>query len=297
MIDPKIRDRALGAYLGLACGDALGATVEFMTKSEIAREYGIHRHIRGGGWLRLSPGQVTDDTEMSVWLGRAIIKSAGWDLKLVADCYAEWLRGVPADVGDTTRRGIRGYMIKGEIEAPLSETSAGNGAAMRNLPVALSTLGDDAAFIQRSLEQSHITHNNPLSDAAVLCLGRMVRRLIQGGGIKDCREEANGLVAAHKGFRFAPYSGLSTAYIIDTIQTVFHFYFRTDSIESCIVETVNQGGDADTTGAIAGMLAGATYGAKDLPPRWLRKLDPQVRTEIERQTDLLLALSPACRTG
>ncbi|EWY39443.1 ADP-ribosyl-(dinitrogen reductase) glycohydrolase [Skermanella stibiiresistens SB22] len=297
MIDPKIRDRALGAYLGLACGDALGATVEFMTKSEIAREYGIHRHIKGGGWLRLSPGQVTDDTEMSVWLGRAIIKSAGWDLKLVADCFAEWLRGVPADVGDTTRRGIRGYMIKGEIEAPLSETSAGNGAAMRNLPVALSTLGDDAAFIQRSLEQSHITHNNPLSDAAVLCLGRMVRRLIQGGGIKDCREEANRLVAAHKGFRFTPYSGLSTAYIIDTIQTVFHFYFRTDSIESCIVETVNQGGDADTTGAIAGMLAGATYGAKDLPPRWLRKLDPQVRTEIERQTDLLLALSPACRTG
>src|SRR3712207_4452541 len=37
MIDQQIRDRALGAYLGLACGDALGATVEFMTKSEIAR--------------------------------------------------------------------------------------------------------------------------------------------------------------------------------------------------------------------------------------------------------------------
>ena len=148
MIDPKIKDRALGAHLGLACGDALGATVEFMTKSEIAREYGIHRHIKGGGWLRLVPGQVTDDTEMSVWLGRAIIKSGGWDLTLVANCYAEWLCGVPADVGDTTRRGIRNYMIKGEIEAPLSETSAGNGAAMRNLPVILSTLGDDEAFVQ-----------------------------------------------------------------------------------------------------------------------------------------------------
>ena len=296
MIDPKIKDRALGAYLGLACGDALGATVEFMTKSEIAREYGIHRHIKGGGWLRLAPGQVTDDTEMSVWLGRAIIKSEGWDLKLVANCYAEWLRGVPADVGDTTRRGIRNYMIKGEIEAPLSDTSAGNGAAMRNLPVILSSLGDDEAFVQRSLEQSHITHNNPLSDASVLCLGRMVRRLILGGGIKECREEANDLVAQHRVFRFAPYSGLSTAYIVDTIQTVFHYYFRTDSVESCIVETVNQGGDADTTGAIIGMLAGATYGAKDIPSRWLRKLDKDVKEEIERQTDLLLALSPAFRT-
>ena len=281
---------------GESHGPALGATVEFMTKSEIAREYGIHRHIKGGGWLRLSPGQVTDDTEMSVWLGRAVLKAGGWDLKLVADGYAEWLRGVPADVGDTTRRGIRNYMIKGEIEAPLSETSAGNGAAMRNLPVILSTLGDDEAFVRRSLEQSHITHNNPLSDAAVLCLGRMVRRLILGGGIKECREEANALVAQHRAFRFAPYSGLSTAYIVDTMQTVFHYYFRTDSVESSIVETVNQGGDADTTGAIIGMLAGATYGVDDIPARWLRKLDGEVRAEIERQTDGLLALAPAFRT-
>jgi ADP-ribosyl-[dinitrogen reductase] hydrolase len=98
-------------------------------------------------------------------------------------------------------------------------------------------------------------------------------------------------------FRFAPYSGLSTAYIVDTIQTVFHYYFRTDSVEACIVETVNQGGDADTTGAIIGMLAGATYGASDIPPRWLRKLDKDVKEEIERQTDLLLALSPACRAS
>ena len=35
--------------------------------------------------------------------------------------------------------------------------------------------------------------------------------------------------------------------------------------------------------------------ARDIPPRWLRKLDKDVKEEIERQTDLLLALSPACR--
>ena len=95
---------------------------------------------------------MTDDTEMSVWLGRAIIKSGGWDLKLVANCYAEWLRGVPADVGDTTRRGIRNYMIKGEIDSQLSETSAGNGAAMRNLRSSCQRWAIDEAFVQRSLE-------------------------------------------------------------------------------------------------------------------------------------------------
>lgn len=68
-----IADRAVAAYLGLAIGDALGATVEFMTPAEIRHQYGTHREMRGGGWLRLKPGQVTDDTTMSLALGRAIL--------------------------------------------------------------------------------------------------------------------------------------------------------------------------------------------------------------------------------
>jgi ADP-ribosyl-[dinitrogen reductase] hydrolase len=297
MTDATLRSRALGAYLGLACGDALGATVEFLTKGEIAHQHGVHKHIKGGGWLRLKPGQVTDDTEMSLHLGRAILSGPGWDAKRVADEFAIWLKGHPVDVGDTTRRGIRRYIMHGTLSEPASEHHAGNGAAMRNLPVALATLGDEEAFRTWSLEQAHITHNNPLSDAAILTLGAMVRRLLLGGGVKDVREESNALVAAHRAFKFQPYRGLSTAYIVDTIQTVFHYYFQTDSVETCIVETVNQGGDADTTGAIAGMLAGATYGVEDIPARWLKKLDPAVHDEIRAQVDALLARAPLFSKG
>lgn len=292
MIDPRIRSRALGAYLGLACGDALGATVEFLTKGEIAHQYGVHKHIKGGGWLKLPAGHVTDDTEMAIHLGRAILAGPDWDVRRAADEFAIWLKGVPVDVGDTTRRGIRRYIMHGTLSEPPGEHLAGNGAAMRLLPVPLATLGDEDAMERWSLEQAHITHNNHLSDAAVLTLGRMVQRLILGGGVKDVREEANALVAKHRAFKFQPYRNLSTAFIVDTIQTVFHYYFQTDSIESCVVETVNQGGDADTTGAIAGMLAGATYGVENIPSRWLRKLDPAVQDEIRAQTDALLARSP-----
>ena len=126
----------------------------------------------------------------------------------------------------------------------------------------------------------------------MIALGRMVRRLVLGGGIVAAREEANALIAKHRQFKFQPYRGLSTAFIVDTVQTVFHYYFQTDSVESCVVETVNQGGDADTTGAIAGMLAGATYGVESIPPRWLRKLDRKVYDEICQQTDALLARAP-----
>ncbi|WP_029009127.1 ADP-ribosyl-[dinitrogen reductase] hydrolase [Azospirillum halopraeferens] len=297
MTDPTLRSRALGAYLGFACGDALGATVEFLTKGEIAHQYGVHRHIKGGGWLRLQAGQVTDDTEMSIHLGRAILAGPDWDVRRAAEEFAVWLKGVPVDVGDTTRRGIRRFIMHGTLEEPEGEHLAGNGALMRNLPVVLATLGDDDAFRTWSLEQAHITHNNVLSDAATLAFGEMVRVLLAGGGVRAVREVANRLVAQRRAFKFEPYRNLSTAYVVDTVQTVLHHYFRTDGVESCVVETVNQGGDADTTGALAGMLAGATYGVEAIPSRWLKKLDAAVQQEIRAQVDALLARAPLLRTG
>jgi ADP-ribosyl-[dinitrogen reductase] hydrolase len=285
--------RALGAYLGLAVGDALGATVEFLTAREIKAQFGVHKDMTGGGWLRLKPGQITDDTEMSLYLGQAIVGGNGWNLTAVADAFAAWLKAKPVDVGATCRRGIRRYMLQGTLESPLSDTDGGNGAAMRNLPTALFTLGDDAAFARCSLEQAHITHHHEFSDAGTLALGRMVQTLIAGGGVKDCRPIANRLIEAHRQFKFDPYPKRASGYIVDTVQTVLHHFFYTDNFEDCVVETVNRGEDADTTGALAGMLAGALYGAQAIPKRWLDKLHPEIVGKIRSQTAALLALSPS----
>nr|WP_294511554.1 ADP-ribosyl-[dinitrogen reductase] hydrolase [uncultured Rhodopila sp.] len=289
MTVPDLHERALGAYLGFAAGDALGATVEFMTRGEIETAYRRHENIVGGGWLRLAPGQVTDDTEMALCLGRAILEAETWDVARVCEQFAAWLRSKPVDVGNTCRRGIRRYMADGSVSGPFSEGDAGNGALMRNLPVVLATLTDETAFEHWSIEQSHVTHHHPLSDAAVLALGRMTRVLLAGEGIAAARQAANALVEEHKQFRFKPYRGLSSAYVIDTVQTVLHYFFATDSFVSCVVETVNQGGDADTTGALAGMLAGAAYGVQDIPPRWRSRLDLEVSEEIHVQVARLLA--------
>ena len=286
-----IHKRALGAYLGLAVGDALGATVEFMLPREIEATYGVHRDIRGGGWLKLKAGQITDDTQMSLALGNAIIARGGWDTRTAADAFVTWLNSKPVDVGNTCRRGIRRYMLDGSLEAPPNEGDAGNGACMRNLPVALATLGDTQAFEDWTLAQCHITHHHPLSDAATLALGNMVQQLLQGGGIKACRAEANQLLSLHPKFRFDPYPGRATAYILDTVQTVLHYFFRTDSFESCVTDVVNRGEDADTTGALAGMLAGAAYGVEAIPTRWLGTLDPRIKIRIETQVGALLNLA------
>jgi len=137
---PDLLDRALGAYLGLAVGDALGAPLEFLTAREIALQ-GRHTEMTGGGWLKLRPGQVTDDTEMALCLGRAWLQAGGWDVRAAAEQFAAWLRCHPIDVGNTCRRGIRRYMVAGTLQAPLSEGDGGNGAAMRIAPIALATFG------------------------------------------------------------------------------------------------------------------------------------------------------------
>ncbi|MHB1144422.1 MAG: ADP-ribosyl-[dinitrogen reductase] hydrolase [Thiobacillus sp.] len=293
----EVHERALGAYLGFAVGDALGATVEFMMPAEIQHAYGMHRDIIGGGWLKLKPGQITDDTQMSLALGQAIVASGGWNAVAAADAFAGWLKSKPLDVGNTCRRGIQRYMVDGTLAGPPGERDGGNGACMRNLPLALAMLDDDAAFARATPEQCHLTHNHPLSDAATLALGNMVRSLIRGGGIKACRAEANRLTGDFPEFRFEPYPKRASGYIVDTVQTVLHAFFLTDSFESCVTEVVNCGEDADTNGALAGMLAGAAYGVSGIPGYWLRKLDRDIKTRIEEQTEALLLLGQASRKG
>ncbi len=290
-------DRALGAYIGLAVGDALGATVEFMTQREIAVQYGEHNKIIGGGWLKLKPGQVTDDTAMALALGRALLRAQGFDLKTVCDEFLAWFRTRPIDIGNTCRRGISRYLHEGSMSKAFAEGDAGNGACMRTLPVALASLGAPQDFARWTIDQCHITHNHPLSDDAALAMGAMVQALLAGGGVKDCRALANGLIEKHHNFRFTPFHSTSSPYIVDTIQTVLHCYFRTDSFRSCLIAVVNHGGDADTTGAIAGMLAGATYGFAKIPEDWLKKLDLKVAAEIRTQVPALLAIAKGAQKG
>ncbi len=181
-----VEARALAAYLGLAVGDALGATVEFLTPKEIQQQIGVHRNLTGGGWLKLRPGVVTDDTTMSLALGDAILACQGRVEPLAAaQAFDRWMRGKPVDIGNTVRRNLVRFRQTGEPHALPSEHDAGNGAAMRLLPVALATLGQDADAVRAAVHaQAHVTHHNALSDAACETLVAMVHDLLAGADQK-----------------------------------------------------------------------------------------------------------------
>ncbi|BBO85317.1 ADP-ribosyl-[dinitrogen reductase] hydrolase [Desulfosarcina ovata] len=287
-----IEQRGRAAFLGMAIGDALGATTEFMTPMEIRFKYGVHKKIVGGGWLYLKAGRVTDDTEMSVCIARAIRDAGGWDLTAIAQNFVDWMKSRPVDIGATCARGIREFMHTGSLEMPPNEWDAGNGAVMRMVPVALASLGDEKRLAEWSVAQAHLTHHHPMSDAACITVGRMVHQAMQGASLDQLQTLADELVGQFAKFRYRPYLGGSSAYVVDTMQTVFHYLFSTESFADCLIGVVNQGGDADTTGAIAGMIAGAFYGLSSFPRRWVRRLDPLVREEVTELADHLVNHSP-----
>jgi len=288
-------ERAITAYLGLAIGDALGATVEFMTPREIALQYGTHDTLCGGGWLHLKPGQVTDDTTMSLALGSSILAQGRVDATAAAQAFDAWMRAKPVDIGNTVRRNLLQFRNTGNPEAPCSVHNAGNGAAMRVLPVALATFGQSENEVRAACRaQGHVTHNSTLSDAACETLVFMVQDAFRGHDKNHLlHQHAHPLATRHPEFKFRSIRLISnpSGYVVDTLQAVFQSFFDTEDFRSCLIDVVNRGGDADTTGAIAGMLAGAFYGPDAIPDAWNNGLNADVRRSCVAQARALFELS------
>jgi ADP-ribosyl-[dinitrogen reductase] hydrolase len=294
---PILLDRAQGAYVGLAVGDALGATVEFMTPAEIREQYGVHRTIVGGGWLKLRKGHVTDDTSMSIFLGRSIIDKTAIDAVAIAESFSDWMRSKPVDIGHTVRRGIIHFRHTGIPEVPLSEYDGGNGVCMRTLPIALVTLGETPSKIQQlSRIHAHITHNNPLSDAGTESIIHMIQCALRGGTLADVEILARNLTESYPLFNYLCRRRENpSGFIVETLQAVFQSLFDYPGFERTMIDVVNRGGDADTTGAILGMVAGALYGLSSIPIQWQESLEQGVYKECLSQAEMLLEMSPYCR--
>lgn len=301
--EPPALQKAVAAYLGLAIGDALGATVEFMTPAEIrlqfAHQHAQHREMIGGGWLKLKAGDVTDDTEMSLAMGQAIVQHGTIDALAIAESFSAWMRSKPKDIGNTVRRGIVQYRRNGQTVMPISEHDAGNGACMRCLPIALATLGQEWSEVAHASRlQAHITHHNAVSDAGTECVIKLVQTALQGATLDELETIAHDLVdtfpvfAYHKNRRDNP-----SGYIVDTLQAVFQALFMAKptatqtAFEAALIDVVNRGGDADTTGAILGMIAGALYGVTSIPTRWLEQLNPNTRRRCVEQARALYQLA------
>lgn len=221
-----------------------------------------------------------------------MIKKGHYDTKEIAESFVEWMKSKPVDIGNTTRLGILRYLKKGELYAKHDEYSAGNGGLMRVIPIVIHGKSDIDGIIERSIDQSKITHNNPLSDLSIEIYCKVLNLLLNSGKKLDALDVVSHFIRKNPIFSFSRYRGENSGYVVDTIKSIFHFYFDGDSFEDTIINVVNNGGDADTIAALTGALAGTTYGLESIPKKWIKKMNKNVLDDIHKQTRFLVDLSP-----
>jgi ADP-ribosyl-[dinitrogen reductase] hydrolase len=300
----SLRGRYRGCLLGLACGDALGGPVEFKSREWIAEHQpGGLRDFVGGGWLSLEPGEITDDTQLTLAVARSLAKGGPLDMDDVAANFLEWHHSRPKDQGNLTRAALNlldsgtPWNEAGEIARGTGASGgAGNGSVMRCAPVALRFFNDRQAVVQASLDTSRITHADPRCTWGTVAINQAIAWFLDGGD-KDGAVEAaiegipkSAVVDAVEQARKIEHDDLNAGgYVLSSITSAFWALLNSPSLEETLIAAVNLGQDANTTGAVAGALAGAHWGVDAIPDRWLSLLQP--REELEDLADRLLELA------
>jgi len=280
-VDERTHGRLLGALWGVAAGDALGATVEFMTPDAIAAAHGIHADIVGGGAFGWRPGQGTDDTDLTYATLRAYVDEPFPSLKDFGDRFLDWYRTKPRDIGGTTSTALAKLTRDGDptVSGGTAEQSQGNGSLMRAIPTAIFQRNNPQALERESAAISAITHAHPNCIDSCVAYNHIAAQLINGQSaataIKYALDWTSNPVV-REALKVDPdttVTHISTSgWVLDSLRAAV-WAIQQHNLEHTLIALVNRGDDADTTGAIAGGLLGAAQGATAIPLRWIQRLE------------------------
>lgn len=295
----RLKDKIAGTLYGVVTGDALGAPLEFMSKEEISRKHGRVTEMIGGGWLNVMPGEVTDDTQMTLAVAEGITEDPDNPIQAIGKRFIAWAKSGPKDIGGTCSMSIRWAAFLGQNDAPDEAKwfeaskytckanggrSGGNGALMRTVYPGLYYT-DTTVAIETAGAIAQMTHWDKKSTEACNLYTEMIHLIIESVNkeqalqiIKDVLQGSEYGLKTRKQLN-------PTGYVVDSFNCALHSIAATGTFEEAIIEAANLGGDADTIAAITGGLAGAIYGYNEIPVRWIQTLDPGIRKQLDKLVD------------
>lgn len=290
----RLRDRLRGILLGTAVGDALGLPAEGIAPRRAKRLF-------GGTWrqrLVVNRGMISDDTEHTLFVAQSLLahpRSPRLFARRLAWTLRWWLVSLPAGVGFATLRAILKLWI-GFGPAKSGVHSAGNGAAMRVAPI--------GAFFASSVDRldefvsvsTRLTHTDPRALTGAKAVARLTAWSVRAGPLERPSAQActemlrsagpedqewlgilDAISRAHdRGLSVGDFArslelakGVS-GYVYHTVPVVVFAWLRHfGDFAGTLTAVLDCGGDTDTTGAIAGALAGAVVGQAGIPARWI----------------------------
>lgn len=293
------RERILGGLWGSLVGDALGVPVEFKDREEVQAD--PVKDMRGHGSHRQPPGTWSDDSSLLLCSADSLVRYE-FDTGDMGKRFLAWYReelwtphGKVFDIGVATSRAlvrIAGGM-RAEVAGGDDQFSNGNGSLMRILPVSIRFADSPTKNL---LDQVHrasaITHRHPRSQMACGFFTLVIRELLNS---QDASEAFTNALATFRSFYEPdPWWGAeldyfqmllagdlaqrpeseidSGGYVLNTLPASLWCLLNTRSFEECVLRAVNLGGDTDTTGCVAGGLAGVHYGVSAIPEKWRQAL-------------------------
>ena len=292
-------DRARGALVGLAVGDAVGTTLEFKPRDSGE----VLVDMVGGGPFSLEPGVWTDDTSMALALAESLAVCGGFDATDLMTRFVNWWRngnysptGRCFDIGITTRNALATFERNGDpFAGSRSPDAAGNGSLMRLSPIAIWGVAvGEIKMREVARGQSATTHAARACLEACEAYSVIVRKAITDGnfelGLESCdRLDLTEPIASIVGGSWRDKSRDeigSSGYVAHSLEAALWCVGQGGNFRDMILRAANLGDDADTTAAITGQLAGALFGSTGIPQVWRAKLAWHDR--IEQFADRLL---------
>lgn len=243
-------DQAAGMWWGLFIGDAMGCPLEF-TKPNLGKPVTT---FTSGGVHKVSAGEYSDDGAMALAISAAYIEKGRFCGSTIQRNFIDWYNngtfgtreGQPAwDVGITIIGALNAVK---DPRRPYSGSTAleasGNGCIMRLAPCIIWNRNNLSAAIGESVAQALLTHG---SSDCITYTAALAHELWEGKALPEYE---------HLKDRSIKNSG----YVADTYASAWYSVRSTQNFDDAIVNAINRGGDADTVGAVTGMIAGRIYG-------------------------------------
>ncbi|MFE3583553.1 ADP-ribosylglycohydrolase family protein [Streptomyces vinaceus] len=273
-------DRAVGAVLGSAVGDALGAPYEFGPAGELTARGEEMRG--GGGW---DPGEATDDTQMAVLVGESLLEHGGLELADVFGRFQRWAAAEPKDIGLQTEDVLtngEAWDLAAALHFQINARAAGNGSLMRasTSAVYFAAAGREATM-DAARRIAALTHGDRAAWEGTAVLHELVRVTLDGGDPLAALPGVLGAVHPDHRERYGVvlgpdwHPGLATEFngaVWPCLGSAVWALRTTTGFAAAVRAAVDLGGDTDTVAAVTGTLAGARYGQASIPPEWTAPL-------------------------
>ena len=277
----RVKDKIAGCLYGQAVGDALGLGTEFMSKTEVKRNYPdrlskYSQIIQDYHRKRWNKGDWTDDTDMMLCIAKAIIKDRCINLETVAHNFKQWFKNRPMGIGRHTYNVLilSDYELNpvkaAEIIWNLSNrNSASNGGIMRTSVVGLW----DEDVAQNAEKICKLTHADPRCIGSCVIVSELINHFVWHNmelSFEDILEIADRYDTRIQKYLLLAKNGeladlnldetTTMGYTLKPLVCAVWCLYHANSFKEGLLKIVNAGGDADTNAAVACAVLGAKYG-------------------------------------